>query len=295
MSKKPGLYANIHAKRKRGEKMRKPGEEGAPSAQDFKDAAKTAKKKKGAKREDPGRKMYDKEARYGSAKDCPKCKGDKEKCPGGKACPMSAKKDMGRKSPYADGMCKRGDIAAEFNAVLINDAERSDKPCGNSYIPQNAKCRKGAGQPAKKAGANSPEKSGGESVNAKGGYAKFLKKKGIDPSKLGANSPKAEKLAQEYYKTPEGKAEFKKPELSDKQKRKAIRKVAAERFKGVKTEKLKAALKANKGNKSLEGRTVQKAAKRELFNRAAQTGLQSALLSAPVGMYLESRREKKRR
>ena len=38
-----GLYANIHAKRKRGEKMRKKGEEGAPSEQDFKDAAKTAK------------------------------------------------------------------------------------------------------------------------------------------------------------------------------------------------------------------------------------------------------------
>ena len=218
-------------------------------------------------------------------------------CDGGKKPCRCGKADMGRKGPYADGMCKRGDIAAEFNAVLINDdeEERADKPCGNSYIPQNAKCRKGAGQPVKKGGANSPEKWGGESVNAKGGYAKFLKKKGIDPSKLGANSPKAEKLAQEYYKTPEGKAEFKKPELSDKQKRKAIRKVAAERFKGVKTAKLKAALKANKGNKSLEGRTVQKAAKRELFNRAAQTGLQSALLSAPVGMYLESRREKKRR
>ena len=48
---KPGLYANIHAKRKRiaqgsGEKMRKPGSKGAPSAKDFKDAAKTAKKKK---------------------------------------------------------------------------------------------------------------------------------------------------------------------------------------------------------------------------------------------------------
>ena len=152
MSKKPGLYANIHAKRKRGEKMRKPGEEGAPSAQDFKDAAKTAKKKKGVKRQDPKGNpagYYDKEARYGSAKNCPKCKGDKEKCPGGKACPMSAKKDMGRKSPYADGMCKRGDIAAEFNAVMINDAERSDKPCGNSYIPQNAKCSKGAGQAKK--------------------------------------------------------------------------------------------------------------------------------------------------
>jgi hypothetical protein len=48
---KPGLYSNIQAKRKRiaagsGERMRKVGSKGAPSAQDFKDAAKTAKKKK---------------------------------------------------------------------------------------------------------------------------------------------------------------------------------------------------------------------------------------------------------
>lgn len=48
---KPGLYSNIAAKRKRiaegsGEKMRKVGTKGAPSAKDFKDAAKTAKKKK---------------------------------------------------------------------------------------------------------------------------------------------------------------------------------------------------------------------------------------------------------
>jgi hypothetical protein len=44
------LYANIAAKKKRiaagsGEKMRKVGAKGAPSAKDFKDAAKTAKKK----------------------------------------------------------------------------------------------------------------------------------------------------------------------------------------------------------------------------------------------------------
>ena len=53
-----GLYANIHAKRKRiaagsGEKMRKPGAKGAPTAKAFKKAAKTAKKpakKKSAKR-----------------------------------------------------------------------------------------------------------------------------------------------------------------------------------------------------------------------------------------------------
>tara|TARA_Y100000356_G_scaffold19855_1_gene14125 strand:+ start:1462 stop:1611 length:150 start_codon:yes stop_codon:yes gene_type:complete len=46
---KPGLYANIHAKRKRiaggsGEKMRKPGSKGAPTAANFRRSAKTAKK-----------------------------------------------------------------------------------------------------------------------------------------------------------------------------------------------------------------------------------------------------------
>ena len=39
-----GLYANIHAKRKRGEKMRSKGDKGAPTEKDFKDSAKTAKK-----------------------------------------------------------------------------------------------------------------------------------------------------------------------------------------------------------------------------------------------------------
>jgi hypothetical protein len=48
---KQGLYANIHAKRKRikegsGEKMRKPGSKGAPTAKAFKQAAKTTKKRK---------------------------------------------------------------------------------------------------------------------------------------------------------------------------------------------------------------------------------------------------------
>ena len=47
---KRGLYANIHAKRKRiaagsKEKMRKPGTKGAPTKANFKRAAKTAKKK----------------------------------------------------------------------------------------------------------------------------------------------------------------------------------------------------------------------------------------------------------
>ena len=47
---KKGLYYNINQKRKRiaagsGEKMRKPGTKGAPTAKAFREAAKTAKKK----------------------------------------------------------------------------------------------------------------------------------------------------------------------------------------------------------------------------------------------------------
>jgi hypothetical protein len=54
MASKPGLYANIHAKKARiaagsGEKMRKVGAKGAPTAKDFKESAKTAKPMKKAK------------------------------------------------------------------------------------------------------------------------------------------------------------------------------------------------------------------------------------------------------
>ena len=47
---KQGLYANIHAKRKRikagsGERMRKAGEKGRPTLMNFEQSAKTARKK----------------------------------------------------------------------------------------------------------------------------------------------------------------------------------------------------------------------------------------------------------
>jgi hypothetical protein len=50
-SSKPGLYANIHVKRERiaegnGEKMNKVGSKAAPTAKNFKQSAKTAKKAK---------------------------------------------------------------------------------------------------------------------------------------------------------------------------------------------------------------------------------------------------------
>ena len=42
---RPGLYANIHAKRKSGRPMRKKGAAGAPTAANFRRAAQTVKKK----------------------------------------------------------------------------------------------------------------------------------------------------------------------------------------------------------------------------------------------------------
>jgi hypothetical protein len=134
---KRGLYANIAAKRRRIEAqkargakkvelMRKPGAEGAPSGDDFKKSAKTAK---GQKRQDPKGNpagYYDKEG-------CKTCAGGKKPCKCGK-------KDMvGRKTSYADGYGKKCDsIAADFESVLI----RSDKKCGRSGIPEKAKCSK---------------------------------------------------------------------------------------------------------------------------------------------------------
>ena len=55
MAAKKGLYANINAKKQRiakgsGEKPRKPGSKGAPKAGAFEKAAKTAKKKKPARK-----------------------------------------------------------------------------------------------------------------------------------------------------------------------------------------------------------------------------------------------------
>jgi len=44
LEEKNGLYANIHAKRKRGGKMRDKGDAGAPTDKAFRDSAKTAKK-----------------------------------------------------------------------------------------------------------------------------------------------------------------------------------------------------------------------------------------------------------
>jgi hypothetical protein len=74
-----GLYANIHAKRKRGGKMRKKGAKGAPTAANFRRAAMTAKKNfkrtTGANLKRPSKKVGNKRR----ASFCARMKGMKKK------------------------------------------------------------------------------------------------------------------------------------------------------------------------------------------------------------------------
>jgi signal recognition particle GTPase len=71
-----GLYENIHAKRKRiaegsGEHMRKPGSKGAPTTNDFKESAKTAKYKEGGPVKE-SKEMINKEVAFMKKQGAPK-------------------------------------------------------------------------------------------------------------------------------------------------------------------------------------------------------------------------------
>lgn len=113
-TKKPGLYANIHAKQERiahgsGETTRKPGSKGAPKAENFKEAEKTegtgkkpaAKKapakKTAAAKKAPAKKALAKKAavKKPAAKKAPATKAPAKKAPAKKA---AAKKTAAKKS-----------------------------------------------------------------------------------------------------------------------------------------------------------------------------------------------------
>ena len=130
--------------KKRIEKVkaqRKPGDDKPVS----KDLKKSAKSPKGEKREDPGS--------LRSYMDHPKMKrGMKREDPKGNPAgyydSSKKKKKKVDKSPYADGMgkkCTCDSVAEELRGLLIkedDEVERADKKCGQSGIPDKAKCSK---------------------------------------------------------------------------------------------------------------------------------------------------------
>ena len=88
IEEKMGLYANIHAKRKRGGKMRSKGDKGAPTDQAFKDSEKTAKKEE-VELTDESMKQARKNVGASTCWDGYKAKGTKKK--GGKVVPNCVK------------------------------------------------------------------------------------------------------------------------------------------------------------------------------------------------------------
>ena len=110
-----GLYANIHAKRESGEKMRKPGAKGAPSASDFKDAAKTAKKDGG------GMEMMSPAVRM--------MKDPKSMSP---AAMLMGKKDGGKAMHHKDCMCK-----ACGGAAMAQEGGRTARKSGGKVGKSN--------------------------------------------------------------------------------------------------------------------------------------------------------------
>jgi len=123
-----GLYANIHAKRERiedgsKEKMRKVGAKGAPSASDFKDAAKTAKKDGGraAKMGGGGMEMMSPAVRM--------MKDPKSMSP---AAMLMGKKDGGKAMHNKDCMCK-----ACGGAAMSEEGGRTARKSGGKVGKSN--------------------------------------------------------------------------------------------------------------------------------------------------------------
>ena len=110
-----GLYANIHAKRESGEKMRKPGAKGAPSASDFKDAAKTAKKDGGGMEMMSPAMMIAKNPKMMSP-----------------AAMLMGKKDGGKAMHHKDCMCK-----ACGGAAMAQEGGRTARKSGGKVGKSN--------------------------------------------------------------------------------------------------------------------------------------------------------------
>ena len=88
-------------------------------------------------------------------------------------------------------------LAAQFRKDAPAKSGGKGKPCGESHIQKSKNCTIGQAAIAK----NSPDKWGGENLSAaETGFKSFIKSQGADPAKIGANSPLAKALGEQYDK-----------------------------------------------------------------------------------------------
>jgi len=140
-SAKPGLYANIHAKQERiahgsGERMRKPGSDGAPTKEAFVESAKTAKKATGGsvKHDEPiAKTTTGKNRHYLSTKE-----GAGMTEAGRKA--YNAKNGSHLKAPQPEGGSRKKSFCARMSGVPGPMKDENGKPTRKAAALKRWKC-----------------------------------------------------------------------------------------------------------------------------------------------------------
>lgn len=111
---KRGLWANIRAKRKRGERPAKPGEKGYPKTLDIEEGLKQARKNVGANKCWTGKKVGNPPTKIKGGKEVPNCVPVKEENELFRYCPKCKKNETMKECKYGEGYWKMFSIPASL-------------------------------------------------------------------------------------------------------------------------------------------------------------------------------------
>jgi len=129
---KKGLWANIHAKRKRGERPAKPGEKGYPKTLDIEENLKQARMNVGASKCWTGKKVGNPPTKIKAGKEVPNCVPVKEESELMRYCPKCKKNETMKECRYGEGYWKMFSIPASlapdaYDPTKIHPANESKK------------------------------------------------------------------------------------------------------------------------------------------------------------------------
>jgi hypothetical protein len=112
---KSGLWANIHAKRKRGERPAKPGEKGYPKTLNIEEGIKQARKNVGANKCWTGKKLGNPPTKIKGGKEVPNCVPVKEESELMRYCPKCRKKETAKECRYGEKYWKMFSLPASLD------------------------------------------------------------------------------------------------------------------------------------------------------------------------------------
>jgi hypothetical protein len=207
---KPGLWANIHAKRERikhgsGERMRKPGSKGAPTAQAFKDSAKTSKSESVAENFADGKNPQDKgdSKRHGIPKHATLAQLDKMSHEGGRKGQLAHwQANMRRGRAKNEGYMQKAleEFSSDMDKIVGEDwnkVNQKDKTDGMSSKAVKAYRRENPGSKLQTAVTTKPSKlkPGSKAAKRRKSFcARMSGNKGPMKDEKGRPTPKAKAL-----------------------------------------------------------------------------------------------------